>query len=122
MTKAFSVGVGVATVVMTALIAFMFVPMIASADSNAVNFESPTYALGSPNGQDGWSKTGPYDSAIVSNTYGFGTFDAQSLRISNGFADGAFGGQTFSKSLKTIIRSRCKSTVSYTPHLQTQLG
>ena len=27
-----------------------------------INFEAPTYTVGDIDGQDGWSKTGPYDS------------------------------------------------------------
>lgn len=49
------------------------------------------------NGQDGWSSTGSCDQAIVANTYGYASFDAQSLRISNAVTSGSFGDQTFSK-------------------------
>ncbi|MBK6562077.1 right-handed parallel beta-helix repeat-containing protein [Candidatus Amarobacter glycogenicus] len=61
------------------------------ADSATINFDS--YNLGTINGQDGWSKTGPYDVEVVADGGG------KALRISNGVADGAFGGQAFSKSL-----------------------
>jgi len=53
------------------------------ADTIGVNFE--TYTLGNVHGQDGWSKTGPFDVAVVTNTYGYGTFGTQSLRISAWF-------------------------------------
>ena len=70
----------------------------AFADSFSVNFESP-YTLGNINGQFGWMKTGTYDVAVVSNTFGFTTFGSQSLRISDAITSGSFGDQTFSKSL-----------------------
>ncbi len=65
------------------------------ADTATVDFE--TYSLGSVNGQDGWSMTGPYDVEIVSNTYGYATFGSQSLRISNAVTSGSFGDHAFSK-------------------------
>lgn len=61
------------------------------ADSNTINFDS--YALGNIDGQDGWSKTGAYDVAVVADGGG------KALRISNGVASGSFGDQTYSKSL-----------------------
>jgi hypothetical protein len=76
-----------------------FIPALANADSANINFEPPTYSLGDINGQDGWSKTGSYDAAVVSNTYGISSFGTQSLRISDAVTSGGFGDQTFSKSL-----------------------
>lgn len=87
------------TAIASLSLSLAFIPAVASADSSNINFESPTYSLGNINGQDGWSKTGPYDSEVVSNTYGFSSFGSQSLRISNGVTSGSFGDQTFSKSL-----------------------
>ena len=67
-----------------------------------INFESPTYSPGSVNGQDGWTSTGAYDQAIVNNS-GFpsapASFGTQSLRISDAVTSGAFGDQTYSKSV-----------------------
>jgi hypothetical protein len=60
------------------------------------NFENDS--LGSVNGQHGWSSTGPYDQAVVNNTYGYDSFGCKSLRISNFVTSGAFGDQTFSYS------------------------
>ena len=72
----------------------------ASAETAApITFEPPTYILGDINGQDGWSKTGPFDAAVTANTYDFPTFGTQSLRISNAVTSGSFGDQTFSKPL-----------------------
>lgn len=68
------------------------------ADSSVITFESPTYSTGDINGQDGWSKTGPYDAAIVAGT-GVPGFGDQSLRVSNAVTSGSFGDQTFSKLL-----------------------
>lgn len=77
-----------------------FIPALANADSNSINFEPTTYTAGNINGQDGWSKTGPYDSEVVNGTgYGYSSFGTQSLRISNSVTSGSFGDQTFSKSL-----------------------
>ena len=76
----------------------------ASADSlGPIDFESPAYSTGNVNGQNGWSKTGSYDSEVAS-VGGFGAaagygFGAQALRISNAVTSGAFGDQTFSPGL-----------------------
>ena len=67
-----------------------------------INFEAPTYTAGDINGQDGWSKTGSYDSEVdtvaASGTdpgdFGLG---AQSLRISNAVTSGSFGDHTISR-------------------------
>lgn len=67
------------------------------ADLLTIDFES--YTLGTIHGQDGWSKSGSYDVAVVSNTYGYATFGTKSLRISNAVTSGSFGDHTFSKSL-----------------------
>jgi hypothetical protein len=80
------------------ILALSFVAL-SYADSLSVNFESPTYHTGSVNGQDGWSSTGAYDQAVVTNTYGYASFGGQSFRISDAFTSGTFGDQTFSKSL-----------------------
>lgn len=79
--------------------ALFVVPVIALADTVTSNFENPPYTLGNINGQDGWTKTGPYDVAVATNTYGFPSFGAQSLRVSNSVTSGSFGDHAFSKSL-----------------------
>jgi hypothetical protein len=72
----------------------------ASADTSSIDFETPNYHVGDINGQDGWSKTGAYDVAVVDATpYGHPTFGGQALRMSNSTTSGGFGDQTFSKSL-----------------------
>lgn len=95
--KKFFIGTGA-----TAILLGSVLPALAEA-LPAVDFES--YALGSINGQDGWTSTGAsgsgcavYDHAVNSSlgTTGFGS---QSLRISNAVTSGCFGDQTFSKSL-----------------------
>ncbi len=83
----------------TILSSLAFAPAVALADSVSANFESPPYIVGNINGQDGWSKTGPYDVAVVANTYSIPSFGAQSLRLSDAVTTGGFGDQTFSKSL-----------------------
>ncbi len=57
-----------------------------------------TFALGSVNGQDGWSATGPYDQEIVDNIYAYPTFGCKTLRVSNAVTSGSFGDWIFSKS------------------------
>ncbi len=77
---------------------------VASADSlGPINFEPPAYTLGNINSQDGWSKTGPYDSEVAliatfpwASRYHFGT---QALRISDAVSSGSFGDQTISPGL-----------------------
>jgi len=61
-----------------------------------INFENPPYTLGNINGQDGWTKTGPYDMA-VSSSLGKSGFGSQSFRISNSVTSGSFGDMAFSK-------------------------
>ncbi|HEY0545790.1 MAG TPA: cohesin domain-containing protein [Pyrinomonadaceae bacterium] len=73
--------------------------------AQTITFETPTYAPGSINAQDGWSATGSapaspgYDHAVVVNSSAPVSFGAQSLRISNKVTSGSFGDQTFSKSV-----------------------
>ncbi len=80
---------------------FVMVLIPTFADSAFLDLE--TYALGSVNGQDGWSQTGAafdvevVDQAALSLSYpGFGS---RSLRISNAVISGSFSDQTFTKSL-----------------------
>lgn len=68
-----------------------------------INFEPPAYTTGNINGQQGWSKTGPYDVAVAdvsafpaASHYFFGS---QALRLSNAITSGSFGDQTFSPGL-----------------------
>jgi hypothetical protein len=75
----------------------------AFADSVSVNFEPSTYSVGNINGQDGWMKTGSFDVAVASNTYGYPTFGTQSLRTSDAITSGSFGDQTFAKPLVNAV-------------------
>ncbi len=75
---------------------------IASAESNAINFDSD-YDAGNINGQHGWSNTGAYDVAVANvssfvnaSAFGFGT---KAIRISNAVASRSFGDQAFAPSL-----------------------
>lgn len=81
-----------------------------SSDAAPVDFETSAYATGTINGQDGWSSSGAagsgcavYDHAVTTNTYGYGSFGGQSLRISNAVTSGCFSDQTFSKSLPNEV-------------------
>jgi hypothetical protein len=92
----------VATVALGALAVLAGVATSARADSKGpIDFES--YTLGNIDTQQGWSKTGPYDVEVANvadfpaaSTYGFGT---KALRISDQFASGSFGDQTFAPAL-----------------------
>lgn len=73
----------------------------ASADSTGtITFETPTYAVGNINVQNGWSNTGSYDSnvAVVStfSNQALSMFGEQALQLSNSQTSGSFGDQTFS--------------------------
>ena len=89
---------------LTVLVGMAILAAPVFADSLTINFDS--YALGTINGQDGWSSLGSagsgcavYDHAVVANTYGYTSFGTKSLRMSNAVTSGCFGDQTFSKSL-----------------------
>lgn len=78
----------------------------AHAATYSTGFEN--FASGDVDGQNGWTSgfigqggatTALFDVKIVANTYGYASFGAQSLRISNATTSGAFGDQTFSASL-----------------------
>lgn len=96
-----------AAVVAVAATALVFIGL-AYADSKAINFEAPTYSLGSINGQNGWSGQTPpgipinpgIDQAIVANGFGApASFGGQSWRLSNAYTTGSFGDMPFSPSL-----------------------
>lgn len=84
-------------------VSLALLPSVALASSVSVDFESPTYTVGNINGQDGWTKTGPYDVAVVANTYGYTTFGGQSLRLSDAVTSGSFGDQAFAKPLTDAV-------------------
>ncbi len=97
----------------------------AFADSVSVNFETPTYTVGNINNQDGWMKTGSFDSAVASNVYGYGTFGGQSLRMSDAVTSGSFGDQTFAKPLVDSVGETAATAGSYSvgtlrPHFEMQ--
>ena len=71
------------------------------ADSISTSFDS--FTLGNVNGQDGWSKTGPFDVAVVDNTYGYVSFGSKSLRLSDAVTSGSFGDQTLAKPLVNAV-------------------
>lgn len=73
-----------------------FEPVIPACSTNDTTFD--TFVNGSVNTQKGWSSTGPFDQAIVTNDYGISSFGCKSLRISNAATSGSFGDQTFSYS------------------------
>jgi len=86
------------------------VPALASADSNNITFESPTYSVGNINGQDGWTALGSagsgcavYDEGVANNTYGYSSFGGQSFRISDAVTSGWFGDQAFAKPLNNAV-------------------
>jgi len=79
---------------------------LVSADTDAIDFESPDYEPGSIDGQDGWAGSGgvpinpAIDQAVVTNGANAPeSFGDQSWRFSNAYTDGAFGLWPFSPSL-----------------------
>lgn len=74
-------------------------PAIAAVPPPCDSSTFDAFSLGSVDGQDGWSATGPYDQEVVSNTYGYTTFGCQSLRISDALVSGSFGDWVFAKPL-----------------------
>jgi hypothetical protein len=80
-----------------------------------ITFESPTYSVGNINGQDGWIKTGPYDAAVVANTFGYPSFGAQTLRFSDAVTSGSFGDQTFAKPLTDAVGEVDSTDGSFSP-------
>ena len=80
-----------------------------------ISFESPTYTIGNINGQDGWTKTGTYDVAVVANTFSFASFGAQTLRISDAVTSGSFGDQTFAKPLVNSVGETSATNGTFSP-------
>ncbi len=72
-----------------------------SDNSGAIRFENAPYTTGSISGQDGWSNAvnPAYDQSVVTNTYGYPSFDNQSLRMSDAVTSGSFGDWVFAKPL-----------------------
>lgn len=68
-----------------------------------IGFERSSFLTGNINGQNGWTKTGPYDVEVV-DTSAFpdasgNAFGDQALRLSDAVTSGSFGDQTFSRGL-----------------------
>ena len=94
---------GVLAALMAVLIACAAAPGARAESIGPIDFES--YGTGNINGQNGWSKTGGYDSEVAevagfpdASSYGF---DSKALRISNKLMSGSFGDQTISPQLTT---------------------
>jgi Cadherin-like beta sandwich domain len=81
------------------------------------DFES--FTIGSVNGQGGWtsghgSSFCPlYDEGVVSNTYGYPSFGAQSFRISNAITCSSYNDMTFSPSLANEAGETSATTSTY---------
>jgi Cadherin-like beta sandwich domain/PASTA domain len=77
------------------------------------------FTTGSVNGQGGWTSghgssfCPVYDEGVVANTYGYPTFGAKSLRISNAIGCGSYNDQTFSPSLTDEAGETSASTSVY---------
>ncbi len=94
----------------------------AAANTNGIDFESPTYVAGLINGQDGWTATGSagsgcaiYDEGVVSNITAPATFSAQSFRISDAVTSGCFGDQAFAKPLTGAVGETDATFGAFTP-------
>lgn len=107
--KKLAIGTMIGTAALGVVVASAF------ADSLSINFESPNYTVGNINGQDGWTKTGPYDVTVVSNTFGYSTFGLQSLRISDAVTSGSFGDQTFAKPLVNAVGEADSTDGTFSP-------
>lgn len=90
---------------MRKIISLVFVIALSAIFASSVNAQASTdfenFTVGSPNGQFGWSSTGPYDHKISDNSLypnAPSAFGTRSLRISNAVTSGSFGDQTFSDS------------------------
>jgi hypothetical protein len=96
--RRFATSLGAASLLLAAVLA----PSARADTVGPITFESPKYVAGAIDGQQGWSKTGPFDVA-VSLVSGFpGTpcvFGKQALRLSDAVTSGTFGDQTFSPGL-----------------------
>jgi hypothetical protein len=88
-----------------AVVASLALTAVASADTITTDFE--TFSLGSVNGQQGWHSADPgdlpetpngYDQEVVAPPVPPPGFGQQSLRHSNGYANGEFQHQTYSAS------------------------
>jgi parallel beta helix pectate lyase-like protein len=82
--------------VLAAAVSCVFAAAAAADTVGPITFEPDQgYAVGTINGQQGWSDTGGFDAAVVS------TGGGQALRISDAVTSGSFGDQTFSPGLAT---------------------
>jgi Cadherin-like beta sandwich domain len=110
------------------LLALLFVAGLAGArlsanqsalGAGATGTDFELFTAGSVNGQGGWTSghgssfCPVYDEGVVANTYGYPTFGAQSLRISNAIACGSYNDQTFSPSLTDEAGETSASTGTY---------
>lgn len=99
--------------ILTLTFTLLALPTLSFADTKTFNFEAPTFSTTTPsvNGQDGFLATGPFDQAIVENTYGFSQFSSQVLRISDAVTSGSFGDQVFAAPLTDAV-GEANSTAS----------
>ena len=106
-------------VVVTSLMGFQLIagPSAFAIGRTTTDFES--FTIGSVNGQGGWSSGHGssicplYDEGVVSNTYGYSAFGAQSFRISNAITCGSYNDQTLSPSLVDEAGETSASTSTY---------
>jgi hypothetical protein len=93
-----------AAALIAAVVTAVFAPAASADLVGPITFESPAYSPGDINGQQGWSKTGPYDVAVADVSAFPGAaprfvFGNQALRLSDAVTSGSFGDQTFSPAL-----------------------
>ena len=87
---------------------------VVATPSFTTDFESAS--LGSVNGQDGWSVSGPYDQSVVDTslyTTVKPSWGTKAFRISNNYASGGFGDQTFTKSLDNAVGETTSTAGSF---------
>lgn len=86
------------SIVLVALSSMVLALMSAPARADTVGPEGfDGFALGSPNGQHGWSRTGAYDHEIADPSGIVPSFGDRALRVSNAVTSGSFGDHTFSQ-------------------------
>jgi parallel beta-helix repeat protein len=85
-------------VTVTALLGAAGAGIVQASPTSSGGFEG--YDIANINGQQGWTKTGGYDAAIVDpGTFGVTDMGTRALRLSDAVTSGSFGDQTFSAPL-----------------------
>ena len=115
-----------ATASMIAATVLLGLPGLSLANTVTTNFETPTFILGSINGQSGWGGDGipvnpTYDQAVVPSSsstipYDYSaTFGSQSFRLSDAVTSGSFGDWVFAKPLTNAVGEVDSTNSTFSP-------